>query len=51
MTGNKVKVVVRTKPTNDFAGENINILPDGKKIVIHSKKFVRGPINNQVHKH
>jgi len=45
---NKVRVVVRTRPTNKFAADHIDILPDGKKVIIHSTRHASGHINNQV---
>ena len=45
---NKVRVVVRTRPTNKFAVDHIDILPDGKKVIIHSPRHASGHINNQV---
>lgn len=47
MSHNRVKVVVRVRPTNSFAHDNIDILEENK-VVIHSNKYAVGHINNQV---
>ena len=48
MPHNRVKVVVRTRPTNNFAHENIEIEGDGTRVLIRSNKQYHGHINNQV---
>ena len=48
MAHNRVKVVVRVRPTNNFAHNYIEILEDSK-VVVHSNKHPIGHINNQVH--
>ncbi|XP_063683098.1 kinesin-like protein KIF9 isoform X2 [Bolinopsis microptera] len=47
MAHNRVKVVVRVRPTNNFAHNYIEILEDSK-VVVHSNKHPIGHINNQV---
>ncbi|CAH1788426.1 unnamed protein product [Owenia fusiformis] len=45
----KVKVLVRTRPTANFAHDMIDLQPDGKTINIHGKRDDRrGVVNNQI---
>nr|XP_054754258.1 kinesin-like protein KIF9 [Lytechinus pictus] len=45
----KVRVYVRTRPTDKFAQDMIELVPDGKSVNIHAKKDVkRGVVNNQM---
>ena len=47
-TGQAVKVVIRTRPTADFAQKNINIDPSNGVIkMTHEKREEAGIINNQ----
>lgn len=48
MVKSAVKVMVRTRPTSNFASKNINIVPDTANIDVHIPKDAsQGMINNQ----
>lgn len=48
MVKQAVKVVIRTRPTADFASKNLNIDPSGGKITVRMDKNEEwGSVNNQ----